>query len=142
MKRTTFLLMILICYLSSCNSQKNAVKNTETISIADKEWVAVLLKGNSIELDKEQLPTLKLSEGKVSGYASCNRYHGTYTLNGDKLSFSPLARTKMLCEEVQNNTENNYLEALSAVKSWEYKQNQLYFLNEDKQTLIIFEEKK
>ena len=93
------------------------------------------------QLDTARCPNLTLSEGKISGYSSCNRMHGDYTLEKEKISFGVLAVTKMLCFDTQN-LETNFLKALSEVKFWEYKQGKLRFLNEKKEVIVVLEEKK
>lgn len=142
MKRTIFLSLLTVCFLSSCNSQRNINKSTETpISITDKEWIAVELNNEKIEqLEADRLPKLTLSAGKVSGFSSCNRMNGTYTLEKDKLTFGAIAVTKMLCFDTSD-LENKFLKALSEVNFWDYKQNKLHFLNEKKESIVVFEGK-
>jgi hypothetical protein len=43
-------------------------------------------------------PTLELTETDVSGTGGCNTFSGTYTTDGDTISFGPLASTMMACE--------------------------------------------
>jgi len=142
MKRTIFLSLLLVCFLTSCNSQRNINKKTEvSISITEKEWIAVELNSEKIEqLAADRFPKLTLSAGKVSGYSSCNRMNGTYTLEKDKIVFGAIAVTKMLCFDTKD-LEDKFLKAISEVKFWEYKQDKLHFLNEKKQIIIVFEEK-
>jgi heat shock protein HslJ len=112
------------------------------VSITDKEWVAVELDNEKIKLsDVNQFPRMKLSEGKISGFSSCNRMNGAYTMEKEKISFGPIAVTKMLCFETQE-VESKYLKLLSEVKLWEYEQGKLHFFNDKKQIIIVFEEKK
>lgn len=134
-KNITILFLVAIVCLFACKAKQNTT--SQSVTITDKTWVAVQLGENTIEITEDRLPNLALSEGKVSGFGSCNRFHGTYTLDGNKISFSPLARTKMLCQEVQQ-IEDGFLDALSNAKSWEYKNEKLYFLGEDKKVLVVF----
>ncbi len=136
-KYTTILLFAIVC-LSACKAKQNTMN--QAITITDKTWVVVQLGENAIELAEDLLPSLTLSEGKASGFGSCNRFHGTYTLDGNKISFPPLAQTKMLCQEVQQ-VEDGFLNALSNAKSWEYKNGKLYFFGENKNVLLIFKMK-
>jgi len=128
--------------LFDCHSQRNINKNADvSISITDKEWIAIEVDNEKIELSEaSQFPRLKLSAGKVSGFSSCNRMQGTYTLGKEKISFGPIAVTKMLCFETQN-IEAKYLKAISEVRFWKYEQHKLSFLNDKKQTILVFEEK-
>jgi heat shock protein HslJ len=59
-----------------------------------------------------------MEDGSVTGAASCNRYQGTYALDGDRLSFSGLASTKMLCPDDIMNQETIFLEAMAAVEGF------------------------
>ena len=137
-----FFIVLSISGLFSCNSQRNINKNADvSISITDKEWVAVEVYNEKIELSEaSQFPRLKLSAGKISGFSSCNRMQGTYMLEKEKISFGSVSVTKMFCFETQN-IESNYLKAISEVKFWKYEQHKLSFLNDKKQTIIVFEEK-
>jgi heat shock protein HslJ len=142
MKQTIFLSLLLFCFLMSCNSQRSINKTgTDSVAITGKEWTAIEVYSEKIEqLDTARHPNLKLAEGKMSGYSSCNRMHGTYVLEKEKISFGAVVATKMLCFDTQN-LEKNYLNALSEVNFWEYKEKKLYFFNEKKQIIIVFEEK-
>jgi copper homeostasis protein (lipoprotein) len=112
-----------------------------TVVITDKEWIAIEVEQEKIEFEEiGRFPSLTLSNGTCSGYSSCNRLHGTYTLDGNKITFGAIAVTKMFCMDVKE-VEKNYLHALSKVQHWEYKQNQLHFLDENKQVRIVFREK-
>ena len=141
MSRTICLLVLLISGLLSCNSQRNINKNAVTSEvITNKEWIAVELSNEKIKLpDTNQFPKMKLYEGKISGFSSCNRMNGSYTMEKEKITFGPIAVTKMLCFETQE-IEAEFLKLLSEVKFWEYKQGKLHFLNEKKQVIIVFEE--
>jgi len=142
MKRTIFLSALSICFSISCSSQKNINKNTETaISITDKEWIVVEIGNEKIEqLEADRFPKLTLSEGKISGFSSCNRMTGTYTLEKEKIIFGPIAVTKMFCFDTSD-LETKYLKLLSEVTFWEYKHDKLHFLNENKEIIIVFEGK-
>lgn len=63
------------------------------------------------------VPTLELEmdEKRVSGFAGCNRYFGTFTLAGQMLSFSGMGSTRMACPQTMK-LENQLLEALSDQK--------------------------
>lgn len=63
------------------------------------------------------VPTLELEmDGKrVSGFAGCNRYFGTFELAGQQLSFSPMGSTRMACPSTMQ-LESRFLEILSGQK--------------------------
>jgi heat shock protein HslJ len=66
-------------------------------------------------------PTIAFSgDGTVSGTGGCNTFSGTYTTDGSKLTFGPLAATQKACSpEAVSTLEGAYLAALQAVTAYE-----------------------
>lgn len=54
----------------------------------------------------------------MSGTGGCNRITGGYTADGDALSFSAIASTKMLCEAAVMDQEAVIVAALEATASF------------------------
>ncbi|CAG4900029.1 META domain-containing protein [Paraburkholderia saeva] len=61
--------------------------------------------------------TLSTASGqrRASGFSGCNRYMGTYMLKDGKLSFGPLAGTRMACTTPGGQIEGAYLDALAHI---------------------------
>jgi len=60
------------------------------------------------------------AEGTVSGNASCNEYHGSFTTDGDTVTVGPLATTRMACQSEQLNAqETQYLTALQNAATYD-----------------------
>jgi copper homeostasis protein (lipoprotein) len=57
-------------------------------------------------------------EGRVSGSSGCNRLIGTFTLDGDALSFGPLAGTRMACPQPAMELERRFYAALASVTGY------------------------
>lgn len=57
---------------------------------------------------------LSLGAHQASGLAGCNRFVGEYTASGSKLSFGPLALTRMFCADGMD-LEAQYSTALGTV---------------------------
>ncbi|MEP7224430.1 MAG: META domain-containing protein, partial [Actinomycetota bacterium] len=55
----------------------------------------------------------------------CNRFSGTYTVEGDRLSLSPLAATKMACAGYIMAQERVFLDAMRDVASYVIDGDQL-----------------
>jgi heat shock protein HslJ len=55
---------------------------------------------------------------RVAGFAGCNRYFGTYTLEGKTIRFGPIGMTRMACAEGMT-LENQLATALEATRSYE-----------------------
>jgi len=56
--------------------------------------------------------TLRLEEGRVSGFSGCNRLVGSYTVANDTITFSQLAGTMMACPEPAMALETAFRAAL------------------------------
>lgn len=52
-------------------------------------------------------------EGGASGSGGCNRYTGSYTFEGGRLEFEPMAGTKMMCPEAVMDQEDRFHDALA-----------------------------
>jgi heat shock protein HslJ len=61
---------------------------------------------------------------RVSGFAGCNRFSGSYTLNGDSLRFGPLVMTRMACTDGME-LEHDLSAALEATRRYELSSTQL-----------------
>ena len=61
---------------------------------------------------------LVFEDGRVSGTGGCNHITGGYTADGDALSFSAIASTKMLCEAGVMDQEAVIVAALEATASF------------------------
>jgi heat shock protein HslJ len=60
----------------------------------------------------------EFADGRISGSGGCNRYNAGYTIDGNMLSFTPGASTKMACAEDIMNQEDQFLRALNGAKSY------------------------
>lgn len=65
---------------------------------------------------------------RVTGSTGCNRLTGTYELlDGNKIRFSPLATTRMLCPD--SDRETRFTKALSTVETYNVTDEILTFSN-------------
>ena len=86
-------------------------------------WKLVEVAGNPVttpEGQREAHMVLAIEESRVQGNAGCNRFFGTYALEGDQLSFSQTGSTMMACPEGMD-TEQAFLAALEKVERYEIK---------------------
>ena len=84
-------------------------------SIADTEWLLSTVNGRQVAR-RDRGPDIQLTldskTGAVSGYAGCNRFKGSYQLQGNKLGLGDLAVTAMACES-GGDVESEFLKALA-----------------------------
>ena len=100
-------------------------------------WLAEDILGGGV-IDNAQT-TLEIAEdGRVSGRGGCNGYGGTATIDGDKLSFSPLAATQMACAEALMNQEQKFFDALGRVATFRLvpAEQKLLLLDADGETVV------
>jgi heat shock protein HslJ len=85
------------------------------------------------------IPTIEFGEDdKVSGSGGCNTYQGTYTVDGESLTFGPLATTMMACSDPAGVMEQEavFLAQLQSAAGYRIDSDQLHILN-DKGYLVI-----
>jgi heat shock protein HslJ len=110
----------MLVLLVSCKVQQ--------VSITHVEWK--LIKMGDVDLSALDQPvTLTLDEtnNKVSGYAGCNRFFGTYQSKDANISFTGMGSTKMFCQDSMA-VEDAYFKALDKVQSFKTSGDKLYFL--------------
>jgi lactoylglutathione lyase len=82
--------------------------------------------------------TLLLDGGRATGSAGCNRFVGGYTLAGERISFEPLATTRMACEPEVMRAESDYLAALGRVERVSIENGELAFADREGAELLRF----
>jgi len=75
----------------------------------------------TVSVEAGSVITLQFAaEGSVSGNASCNEYHGSFTTDGDTVTVGPLATTRMACQSDQLGAqETQYLTALQNAATYD-----------------------
>ncbi len=76
------------------------------------------------------------SDDLVTGSGGCNTFSGTYTLDGDTISFSEIVSTLMLCEGT-GDQETAFFNALESATRYEVTDYQLTIWHSDDQQLTF-----
>jgi heat shock protein HslJ len=81
--------------------------------------------------------TLRFESDKVSGNAGCNRFFGSYTLEGDQITFSDLGMTEMACMEPEGlmEQEQYLLRFLAACETVKFSDDNLFLIRSDHEQL-------
>jgi putative lipoprotein len=106
----------------------------------NSEWTLVRLGERAVtRSDKQRPPNLMMSSGqkRVSGFGGCNRFTGSYTLQGDQLKFGQLAGTMMACVEGMDQ-EQAFYKALGSASAWRITEQQLELLDASGKSLATF----
>jgi heat shock protein HslJ len=73
-------------------------------------------------------PTATFEDGRVTGTTGCNRYSGTYVVEGGRLTIEPGATTMKACPPPADEVERAYLAALGRVSGWRIDGDELVLL--------------
>ncbi len=63
--------------------------------------------------------TANFDGDRMAGSASCNRYTTPYTLDGDEINLGTIAATLMACEPDISDQEQQFLQALENIETYE-----------------------
>lgn len=90
---------------STNNQNSNTLITKDNHSITNKYWKLVTLEGKKVTMAKNQEREaqfmLKTEQNRVTGFAGCNTFSGTYTIsNGFRIRFSQMAATMKACPDV------------------------------------------
>lgn len=112
-----------------------------TSGLGDGEWALVTLRGQPAPMGAGNRPaTLRFDtdSNRVSGFSGCNRAAGGFTTNGDSLTFSPLAMTRMMCTEGME-LEQSYAEVVGATRTFRLTADTLELIDQGGTVTARFE---
>jgi heat shock protein HslJ len=77
-------------------------------------------------------------DGKLVGYAGCNRFFGSYELSGNTISIGPLGTTRMACPSQQMSFEIAFIEALQSAMTVARAESRIALRNDQGQATSRF----
>lgn len=96
--------------------------------------------GGELQVPAGLAATARLEGGTVAGNGGCNEYSGSYTLDGDALTFGPVASTRMACLGPGDALETAYFAALDRVATYVIDDVTLIMKNADGDAIATFGE--
>ena len=114
----TFILTVFISIASCGNSEKKINENAISENFPNGNYKIGLI-NDSNEASSELTIIFNDSLKTVSGYSGCNRFTGSYEINGSNIKIGPLAATRMSCHEEKNAVESKMLEALTNANNFQ-----------------------
>lgn len=134
MRLSTFVVLGLVASLALAACAAPATP----LTLDNTSWILVELNGQPVLTDP--LATLTFKDGQLGGSDSCNRYGGTYTLEGNKFSVGKdLVSTMMACPDEIMQQASNYTAALLAATQANLQGGQLVLQDEAGKTLAVFD---
>lgn len=105
--------------LNKTTDVQNSADSTE---IVNKYWKLITLEGQPVTMADNQAREayfiLKMKDNRVEGFAGCNTFNGTYTLEeGARIRFSKIATTLMACPDVDVN-ESEFLKVFELANNY------------------------
>jgi putative lipoprotein len=98
-------------------------------------WIAEDIGGRGV-VDRSRTSLSFDADGRASGLGGCNRFTGSYTLQGDRLRFGPMAGTMMACPPALAEQEQRLHAAFAAVRGWRIDNGLLHLTDQAGATLI------
>lgn len=101
-------------------------------------WLAEDIGGGGV-IDRLQSVLEIAANGAVSGSGGCNRMAGKAKIAGNRLSFGPIASTKMACPPAAMNQEAKFFAALADVRGWRIDalRRKLILLNAQRRAIVV-----
>ena len=124
--------------MTLCAGEKDFVSAVQ--GSLNGEWIVVELDGKVFSPTSSETPSLTFSaeEKRASGSTGCNRFSGTYKLDGDHLSFGPLATTSRACPDSAGDSEIAFERALGSTAKYRVTESALDLLDSDGAVLARF----
>lgn len=110
-------------------------KTQKKVGLINK-WKVISMRG----VDKlTENPTIKFDdqEKKISGFAGCNNFFGTFDPDTKQMDFSKMGVTRKICPDMT--VENNFLNNLRDISHYEIEGNQLFFYDKNNELLMTCE---
>ena len=79
------------------------------------------------------------ADGQLAGYGGCNRFHGTYQLNGNTISIGPLGVTRMACPSQIMSFEISFIDALQTAATVARAETRIALRNDQGQATARFD---
>ncbi|QOI96144.1 MAG: META domain-containing protein [Flammeovirgaceae bacterium] len=121
--RKSFFLRILACtviFLIGCKTQE--------ISLQATEWKLLHLGQDDVSMLQNPVTlTFTENESRISGFGGCNRYFGSFSQSGNRISFTGVGSTKMYCDETMN-VEDTFFRLLNEVDAFNVQGEKLVLL--------------
>lgn len=148
MKKTIIIICVVIGVLVGCFYALNAYiynekqgdgeaqQSNEILETGSWTWLHTELpNGKMTQVPKDKF-VLTLANGSVTSTTDCNQMSGKYIKNGEVLSFTPFASTKMYCE---GSIEGEYAQQLGLTTSYVISDTELRLILNRDVGIMVFE---
>lgn len=129
MKILTILIFSVI--LNACGASQTATSLNEApaMKATDLDGRFVVSTINTMSLAENLTLTFDSKTNKVIGFSGCNSFFGSYSTDGNALTFKNLASTEKYCIETLNLVESKMIAALNATTNFKTDASNITLLN-------------
>jgi heat shock protein HslJ len=104
-------------------------KQVPAKDLENTRWHLLEIGGQTVKIEEEkQRPYFQLASAnrRVEGFGGCNRFQGSYKLEGNRLSFQNMLSTLRACaDDSMNDRERDLLSALDAATTYKLSEGVL-----------------
>lgn len=115
-------LFFLLLFIVGCSqggvSHENLTQKWTLSTLDDPKALTIPSDGDEVAIEFTQ-------DGKVNGYAGCNRFFGTYTTQGNTISFDGVGMTRRMCDPTSMAVEDSLSKLLHGDSVIEIQQETL-----------------
>ncbi len=132
-----------LAFISGCSTQSAPAEtpvNETASNLYIHEWRLITLRGKKAAKGESghQLSLMFDNEfNKVSGYAGCNRFFGTFTLEQNAIQVSSLGMTRKFCAK-KSELEASYTGALQQASHYMIEENKLLLSDSQNNVIAVF----
>lgn len=127
MNASRAIMLLLVMFMVACTNS-----GTPTTDLTNRQWQLIELEGQP-PLQSERILTIVFdATGRVSGFAGCNSFSGSYRVEGTTISISNVVTTLMACaDDAVTAQEMMFHQALQAVTQYELNAGTLTLRDEN-----------
>jgi heat shock protein HslJ len=127
-------LIAIMTFVAGCAHTPTGQMTPQTFraAVSGTDWELLELQGTPAPLGnggRRATIRFEADTGRVAGFGGCNRYFGTYALDGAALRFGGLGMTRMACPQGMG-LEQQLTEALAAARRYEIEDRELTLLGD------------
>ena len=125
-------LFVLLAMTLSCDSSKKALNNSKDVQMTLSGNYVITQIGNNDTISPKLMISFDETSKKITGFAGCNSFFGTYSTKVNTIVFSNIASTKKYCAKNINNLENQFITALNSTNTFSINENVISLLENER----------
>lgn len=121
--RSLIVTLLIYLFLANANCSRDEIIQPELIG---SKWTFETINNEQVEAKEAPYFTITKNEADhiIAGFMGCNRFQGTATITDKQIELSPLAMTRMYCEQADS-LERSISGFLEGSLSYELQDNKL-----------------